>query len=71
MIKISDYLRDFVKGQGGSGRGTCKTCGKLIQWNRRNLACHKRATCSGALMEEKQLFKKLLPRKKHDTDSDQ
>lgn len=53
-MKISDYLRDFVK---ETQKGTCKTCLKAVPWNQKKLGSHKRTNCAGASAEEKELFK--------------
>lgn len=54
-IKISDYLQDFNK---STGRGKCRACLKDVQWTKKFLASHKRATCGNASAEEKRKFAK-------------
>lgn len=58
MVKIGDYLRDLVQ---KSQRGTCKVCGKAVQWTQAKLASHKRANCPVASVEERSLFLNQKP----------
>lgn len=54
---ISDYLEKFIK---QSGRGTCKSCQKSVQWSKVALGQHKRASCDTASDDEKRRFAKRL-----------
>lgn len=54
-IDINEYLVNFDK---ATKRGTCKECAKAVSWNREKLASHKRANCTEASDEQKELFRK-------------
>lgn len=38
-------------------KGTCKSCKKLVPWNRVNLASHKRTNCINVSPAEKEIFR--------------
>ena len=50
---ITDYLFDFVT---STNHGKCKSCEKLVRWNRLKVAQHKRSTCPSSTTEEKEFF---------------
>lgn len=50
--EISNYLERTVR-----GKGTCRTCNRVVSWNREKLGAHKRANCIGVTEQEKQLFR--------------
>lgn len=54
MIEISEYLEQYVK---ATKRGTCRACGKGVQWCLAKLRSHKRSSCPGATVAEKELFR--------------
>lgn len=53
--QISVYLENFVK---ATGRGTCKSCQKDVQWSKIALSSHKRASCVNASEADKRKFGK-------------
>lgn len=55
MSKINNFLENYNK---LTNKGTCKTCGKEVQWNRIKLESHKRANCPEISAEERDLFAK-------------
>lgn len=56
MFIVGDYLQDLVQ---QTHRGSCKACGKTVQWTRARVAGHKRGNCPQASQEERQLYRQL------------
>lgn len=52
---IADYLGEF---NSITRRGKCKSCSKLVTWNRDRVASHKRTNCPSASAEDRKFFAK-------------